>query len=120
KMLGVEICVALPRVAGVEIAGVSIRSDKRLIKARVEQGSPLEQIALGIGGPMSGVISPFGLVRADRRKGVAPAYVCSIPGDKGPAGPIAAWTEKGAEPVQQLGAFRAAIEAAGPRLLAAL
>ncbi len=120
KMLGVETCVALPRVAGVEIAGVSIRSDKRLIKARVEQGSALEQVTLGNAGPLTGVIAPFGLVRADRRKRSDPAYVCPIPGDKGPAGAIAAWTTGGAEPIQQMGAFRSAIEAAGPRLLAAL
>lgn len=120
KMLGVETCVALPRQAGVEIAGVSIRSDKRLLTALVERGSPLEQVTLGQRGALSGVTSPFGMVRADRRKRSDPAYVTPIPGEKAPAGAIAVWTEHGGEPTEQLVAFRAAIEAAGPRLLAAL
>ncbi len=120
KMLGVETCVALPRLGGVEIAGVSLRSDKRLLKALVEKGSALEQVTLGNGGPLTAVVGPFGLVRADRRKRSDPAYVCPIPGEKAPAGAIAAWTPEGAEPAQQLAAFRAAIESAGPRLLAAL
>ena len=120
RMLGVETCIALSRVAGVEIAGVSLRSDKRLLKALVGKGSPLEQVALGASGALTGVVSPFGVVRADRRKRSDPAYVCPIPGEKGPAGAIAVWTQDGAEPTLQLGAFRAAIEASGPRLLAAL
>lgn len=120
RMLGVETCVALPRSGGVEIAGVSLRSDKRLLRALVEKGSVLEQVASGASGPQTGVVSPFGLVRADRRKRGDPAYVCPIPGEKGPAGAIAVWTGEGAEPSGQLAAFRTAIEAAGPRLLAAL
>jgi diguanylate cyclase (GGDEF)-like protein len=120
RMLGVETCVALPRLAGVEIAGVSLRSDKRLLRALVEQGSALDQVTLGKAGPLTGVVQPFGLVRADRRRRTDPAYVCPIPGDKGPAGAIAVWTPEGAEPATALAPFRAAIEAAGPRLLAAL
>jgi diguanylate cyclase (GGDEF)-like protein len=120
RMLGVETCVALPRAAGVEIAGVSLRSDKRLLRALVEKGSALEQVAIGNSGPKTGIVSPFGLVRADRRKRSDPAYVCPIPGERGPAGAIAVWTQDGAEPGAQLAVFRSAIEAAGPRLLAAL
>jgi diguanylate cyclase (GGDEF)-like protein len=120
RMLGVETCVALRRGSGVEIAGVSLRSDRRLLRALVEKGSALEQVTFGTAGPLTGIVLPFGVVRADRRKRTDPAFVCAIPGGKGPAGGIAAWTPEGAEPTLQLAAFRAAIEGAGPRLLAAL
>lgn len=121
RMLGVETCVALTCASGVEIAGVSLRSDRRLLRALVEEGSPLELVTLGRAGEQSGVVSPFGLVRADRRKRRDPAFVCPIPGDYGIAGAIAVWTPGGAEPAgPALAAFRGAIQAAGPRLQAAL
>jgi hypothetical protein len=117
RMLGVETCVALPRGAGVEIAGVSLRSDRRLLRALVEKGSALEQVTFGTAGPLTGIVLPFGVVRADRRKRSDPAFVCAIPGGKGPAGGIAAWTAEGAVPTLNLAAIRSAIEGAGPRLL---
>lgn len=121
RTLGVETCVALPRTAGVEISGVSLRSDRRLLRALIEEGSPLEQVATGQSGPLTGVVAPFGQVRADRRKRRDPAFVYPIAGEKGPAGAIAAWTVGGLEPTgPALAAFRSAIEAAAPRLLAAL
>ncbi|HEU5217296.1 MAG TPA: GGDEF domain-containing protein [Gemmatimonadales bacterium] len=120
RALGVETCVALPWSAGVEIAGVSLRSDKRLLHALVERGSVLEQVALGQREAQSGVIAPFGMVRADRRKRPDPAYVCPIPGEKQPVGAIAVWTVDGTEPTHDLAAFRGAIEPAGPRLAAAM
>jgi diguanylate cyclase (GGDEF)-like protein len=121
RMLGVETCVALPRAGGVEIAGVSLRSDRRLLRALVEEGSPLEQVTLGIAGEQTGVVAPFGLVRADRRKRQDPAYVCPIPGEGGPSGAIAAWTQGGVAPTgPALTAFRGAIIAAGPRINAAM
>jgi diguanylate cyclase (GGDEF)-like protein len=121
RMLGVETCVALPRAGGVEIAGVSLRSDRRLLRALVEEGSPLAEVTLGRAGQQTGVVTPFGIVRADRRKRGDPAFVCAIPGEGGPTGAVAAWTPGGAEPTgPALAAFRAAIEAAGPRISAAL
>jgi diguanylate cyclase (GGDEF)-like protein len=86
----------------------------------VEKGSPLDQVTMGTSDARTGVVSPFGTVRADRRKRTDPAFVCPIPGEKGPAGAIAVWTADGAEPELQLAQFRSAIEAAGPRMLAAL
>lgn len=121
RMLGVETCVALPRAGGVEIAGVSLRSDRRLLRALAEEGSPMEQVAFGRAGEQTGVVAPFGLVRADRRKRRDPAFVSPIPGESGPGGAIAVWTPGGMEPNgPALEAFRAAILAAGPRLSAAM
>ena len=121
RILGVETCVALSEGAGVRICGVSLRTDRRLLRTLVEEGSPLELAALGRAGSTAGVSAPFGGVIADRRHRRDPAFVCPIPGDKGPLGAVAAWTPDGAEPSgPQLAAFRGAIDTAGPRLLGAL
>ena len=121
RILGVEICVALADGAAVRICGVSLRSDRRLLRTLVEEGSPLELATLGRAGDTSGVSAPFGQVVSDRRQRRDPAFVTPIPGDKGPLGAIAVWTEGGAEPSGgQLAAFRSAIASASPRLLQAL
>ena len=121
RLLGVETCVALAGAEGVRIAGVSLRTDRRLLRALVAEGSPLEQAALGRVGATPGVLAPFGNVLSDRRHRRDPAFVCPIPGDKAPLGAVAVWTPGGAEPMGPLLAtFRSAVETAGPRLLSAL
>lgn len=121
RLLGVETCVALADTAGVRIVGVSLRTDRRMLRALVEEGSPLEQAALGRAGATAGVIAPFGSVPSDRRRRKDPAFICPIAGDKGPLGAIAVWTTGGAEPAGSLLAeFRSAVDTAGPRMLAAL
>jgi diguanylate cyclase (GGDEF)-like protein len=121
RILGVETCVALADGAGVRICGVSLRTDRRLLRALVEEGSPLELATLGRAGATAGVVAPFGHVVSDRRQRREPAFVTPIAGDKGPLGAVAVWTEGGAQPAgAQLAAFQSAIESASPRLLAAL
>ena len=121
RLLGVETCVALADVGGVRISGVSLRTDRRMLRALVEEGSPLELAALGRTGAVAGVVAPFGNVLSDRRRRQDPSFVCPIPGDKGPLGAIAVWTTGGAEPAGSLlAAFRSAVDTAGPRFLAAL
>lgn len=121
RLLGVETCVALGGPEGVRITGVSLRTDRRLLRAVVAPESPLEQAALGRTGATAGVVAPFGNVLSDRRQRRDPAFVCSIPGDKAPLGAVAVWTAGGAEPVGPLlVAFRSAVETAGVRLVGAL
>ena len=121
RLLGVETCVAIGETSGVRITGVSLRTDRRLLRTLVAEGSPLEETTLGRTGASSGVVAPFGEVLSDRRRRRDPAFVCPIPGDKRPIGAVAVWTEGGAEPVGPLlAAFRNALETAGPRLRAAL
>jgi diguanylate cyclase (GGDEF)-like protein len=120
RLLGVETCVALTEAAGVRVLGVSLRSDRRLLRTLVGEDSPIEQAALGRAGPAAGQAAPFGTL-SDRRQRRDPAFVCPIPGDKTPLGAIAVWTSEGAEPIgMQLVSFRTALEAATPRLMAAL
>ena len=121
RLLGVETCVALGGAEGVRINGVSLRTDRRLLRALIAEGSPLEQVVLGRVGASPGVLAPFGNVLSDRRHRRDPAFLCPIPGDKTPLGAVAVWTAGGAEPVGPLlAAFRNAVETAGPRLLSAL
>jgi diguanylate cyclase (GGDEF)-like protein len=121
RQLGVESCVVLTHQAGVEIAGVSLRSDRRLLRTVVEPGSALDQAALGRTGVMAGVVAPFGNVVSDRRQRSDPAFVCPIDGPKGPLGAVAVWTPGGAEPAgPPLAAFRSILETAGPRLQGAI
>ncbi len=121
RLLGVEICIALLRPTGVEIAGVSHRSDRRLLKSLVEPGSALEMAALGKAGALDGVVAPFGNVVSDRRKRLDPAFVCAIPGLAGPIGAVAVWSHNGAEPTgPALADFRTAISNAALRLQGAL
>jgi diguanylate cyclase (GGDEF)-like protein len=117
RMFGVEVCVAVTHATGVRVAGVSIRSDRRLLGALVGKGSALEAAVLGNTDPATGVANPLGSAVPDRRRGADPAFISSIPGDRAPAGAVAIWTPDGTEPVGQvLADFRRALEAASPRL----
>jgi diguanylate cyclase (GGDEF)-like protein len=117
RMLGVEVCVAVPQATGVRVAGVSLRSDRRLLGALAGQGSALESTALGQAEAGEAIPNPLGSAIPDRRRGADPAFVCVIPGDRAPAGAVAVWTPEGREPVGSVRAdFRRALEAAGPRL----
>ena len=121
RQLGVEVCVAVSARNAVRVTGVSLRSDRRLLGALVVQGSPLENVALGKAEPLLSVANPLGAAVPDRRRGGDPAYLCAVPGEAGPVGAVALWTPEGLEPVGEAFAdLRRSIEAAGPRLQAAL
>lgn len=121
RTLGVEAAVAAPRATGLEIAGVSQRSDRRLKGALVEEGSPLALVASGKSGAQRGIVDPFGGVVDDRRIRWGLTFVAPIPWSGPPVGAVAVWTPSGGEPTGgALAAFRTALDAAGPRLQAAL
>ena len=117
RMLGVEVCVAVPHATVVRVAGVSLRSDRRLLGTVVEPGSVLEAMAMGQAEAAAGVPSPLGRSFPDRRRAADQAFVSPIPGSQGPVGAIALWTPSGSEPTgPALADFRRSIEVAGPRL----
>ncbi len=122
RTLGVEVCVVVPTQSGVRVAGVSLRSDRRLLGTVVETDSPLEAVATGRSGTISGSPAPFGDRTADRRQGSGPAYVCGIRGERDPVGAVALWTAGGAQPSggTDLAELNRSLEIAGPRLHAAL
>ena len=121
RLLGVETCVAVTRATGVEVAGVSVRSDRRLLRAMVEQGSPLDLVARGGTGPLTGAELPMGAALPDRRQRRERAWVVPLLGDSGPIGAVAVWTAGGLEPGgAELAGFRSAIAAGASRLEAAL
>jgi diguanylate cyclase (GGDEF)-like protein len=121
RLLGVETCVAVTRATGVDVAGVSVRSDRRLLRAMVEQGSPLDLVARGGTGPLTGAELPMGAALPDRRQRRERAWVVPLLGDSGPIGAVAVWTAGGLEPGgAELAGFRSAIAAGASRLEAAL
>jgi diguanylate cyclase (GGDEF)-like protein len=121
RTLGVEAAVALPRATGVEIAGVSQRSDRRLKGTLVEEGSPVGQVARGTASALEGVEDPFGGAVDDRRERWGRAFVAPIPWYGQRAGAIVVWTPSGREPTgKALADFRKILDAAGPRLRSAL
>jgi diguanylate cyclase (GGDEF)-like protein len=121
RMQGVEVCVAVPHPTGVRVAGVSLRSDRRLLGSLLEPGSILDRVALGRADALAAVPNPLGKTTPDRRRGADPAFVCPIQGERAPVGAVALWTAGGREPIGPgLADFRRAIEAAGPRLQDAL
>jgi diguanylate cyclase (GGDEF)-like protein len=117
RMLGVEVSVAVPHPAGVKVAGVSLRSDRRTLGALAGKGSAVESVALGRSEAIEGMSNPLGSQAPDRRRGGEPAFVCPIPGDSALVGAVAVWTPGGIEPSgPALADFRRSLEAAGPRL----
>jgi diguanylate cyclase (GGDEF)-like protein len=121
RLLGVETCVAVARGPRVEIAGVSLRSDRRLLGTVVEEGSALDLVARGESGPVARVECPLGGAVQDRRDRRERAWVVPLLSEGGPVGAVAAWTADGAEVSgAALAGFQSAIGAAAPRLEAAL
>jgi diguanylate cyclase (GGDEF)-like protein len=121
RTLGVEAVVAIRRPTGVEVAGVSQRSDRRLRGTLVEAGSPLAKVAAGASEALAGVSDPFGGAVDDRRARWGSTFVAPIPWNGPRIGAIAVWTPSGGEPKgEALARFRGALDAAGPRLAAAI
>ena len=121
RLLGVETCVAVARATGVEIAGVSFRSDRRLLGTVVEEGSALDCVARGDSGPLVAAELPMGGVVPDRRQRRERAWVVPLAGDSGPIGAVAVWTPEGAEAGGAvLAGFRSAVSAGASRLAAAM
>ena len=122
RTLGVEVCVVAPSMSGVQVAGVSLRSDRRLLGTLVEAGSQLEVVVAGRSDAISGSPMPFGDRAGDRRHAGGPAYLCGIRGDHGIVGAVALWTPGGTQPLggTELAELNRSLEIAGPRLQAAV
>jgi len=121
RSLGVEVCIAVPTLGRVQIAGVSLRSDRRLLGTIVESDSSLASVATGHSGAVPGAASPLGTVTSDRRHVDKPAYLCPIQAESGTIAGLALWTSGGSSPSgADLAELYRSLQIAGPRLQAAL
>lgn len=121
RLLDTEVAVALARPVGVQVLGVSLRSDPRLLLAIAAPASPLERVARGVEpGPVASD-DPLGRAARERRRSRPGAVILPIPGPALPVGAVVLSMPEGDLPGATARAelFRA-LEAAGPRLAAAL
>lgn len=121
RLLDTEVAVALARPVGVQVLGVSLRSDTRLLLAIAAPGSALERVARGMdAGPVT-TDDPLGRSARERRRARPGAVVLPIPGAPLPVGAVVLSLPGAALPPspgrEEL--YRA-LEQAGPRLAAAL
>ncbi|MFN2315161.1 MAG: hypothetical protein ABR602_00650, partial [Gemmatimonadales bacterium] len=80
RLLDTEVAVALVRPAGVQVMGVSLRSDPRLLLAIAAPGSALERVARGVeSGPVASD-DPLGRAGSERRRARPSAVILPIPG----------------------------------------
>ncbi len=117
-----DVVVALRVATGIEIVGVSLRGDQRLVHSRVTPGSALDQVARGeVGGSIMSY-NPTGFeARADRREPTGRAVVEPLRDDGTTIGALAYWPEYGVELTgSPAGALSQALANAGPRLRHAL
>jgi diguanylate cyclase (GGDEF)-like protein len=117
RLLDTEVAVALARPQGVQVLGVSLRSDPRLLLALAAPGSPLELIGRGVEpGP---VISddPLGRAVRERRRARPRAVILPIPGSRFTVGAVVVDTPDGQLPAgTAMGELVQALRSAGPRL----
>lgn len=121
RLLDVEVAVALTRPQGVQVLGVSRRSDPRLLLALAAPGSPLELAGRGVeSGPLVSD-DPLGRSARERRRSRPKAVILPIPGTELPVGAVVVATMDGEIPAAAgMGELMQALGAAGPRLAQAL
>lgn len=113
--------VVLRHSRGVEILGVALRGDTRLLHARVTPGSAADRVARGENREMVLDYDPVGLDPGDRRHRERRSLVYPICAEGEPVGAAVLWPVGGGEPTGAVyAALRGALDAAGPRLQAAL
>lgn len=121
RHLGIEVAVGIPEPSAIRIAGVSLRTDRRLLGTLVPDDSPLALVGTGRKAAMRRVEDPFGGAVADRRARWGLAFVAPIPWTGPVAAAVALWTPSGAEPVgEDFASLTRALDAAAPRLRVAL
>ncbi len=113
--------VVLRHRRGVEILGVALRGDTRLLHARVMPGTAADRVARGEDREMVVAYDPVGIDPGDRRHRERRSLVYPICAEGEPVGAAVLWAAGG----EELGgpafaALQNALEAAGPRLQAAL
>lgn len=121
RLLDTEVGVALARPQGVQVVGVSLRSDPRLLLALAAPGSPLDRVGRGIeSGPLV-TDDPLGRAASERRRSRPRAMVLPIPGSDLTVGAVVVATPEGRLPPGSVaGELMQALQAAGPRLVQAL
>lgn len=120
RLLDTEVAVAVARPVGVQVLGVSLRSDPRLLLTLAAPGSPLDQV--GRGAAAGPVLSddPLGLAGAERRRSRPRSVVLPIPRGDQVVGAVMLALPEGALPKGAvLGELLGALGRAGPRLEAA-
>lgn len=121
RLLDTEVAVALVRPAGVQVMGVSLRSDPRLLLAIAAPGSALERVARGVESDPVASDDPLGRAGSERRRARPSAVIVPIPGGAFPVGAVVLQGPGGELPGPPVrGELLQAIAQAGPRLTAAL
>lgn len=113
--------VVLRHRRGVEILGVALQGDTRLLHARVMPGTAADRVARGEEREMVVAYDPVGIDPGDRRQRERRSLVYPLCAEGEPVGAAVLWAAGG----EELGgpafaALQSALEAAGPRLQAAL
>lgn len=121
RLLDTEVAVALVRAVGVQVMGVSLRSDPRLLLAIAAPGSALERVARGLeAGPVASD-DPLGRAASERRRSRPGAVIVPIPGGAFPVGAVVLSLPGGELPGPPVrGELLQAVAQAGPRLTTAL
>lgn len=113
--------VVLKQQRGVEVAGVALRGDTRLLHARVMPGTAADRVARGEEREMVVAYDPVGIDPGDRRRRERRSLVYPIRAEGETVGAAVLWPAGGEEPAgPAFAALRGALEAAGPRFHAAL
>ncbi len=121
RLLDAEVAVALVRPVGVQVMGVSLRSDPRLLLAIAAPGSALERVARGVQSDPVASDDPLGRAGSERRRARPSAVILPIPGGGFPVGAVVLSAPSGELPGPPVrGELLQAITQAGPRLTAAL
>jgi diguanylate cyclase (GGDEF)-like protein len=121
RLLDAEVGVALARPQGVQVLGVSLRSDPRLLMVLAAPGSALDKVGRGIeAGPLVSD-DPLGRAGSERRRARPRSVVLPIPGPDLTVGAVVVSTPDGVLPAgSATGQLFQALQAAGPRLARAL
>lgn len=121
RLLDTEVAVALVRPVGVQVMGVSLRSDPRLLLAIAAPGSALERVARGVQSDPVASDDPLGRAGSERRRARPSAVILPIPGGAFPVGAVVLSAPSGELPGPPVrGELLQAITQAGPRLTGAL
>lgn len=121
RLLDTEVAVALARPVGVQVLGISLRSDPRLLQAIAAPGSALERVARGMeSGPVASD-DPLGRSARERRRTRPGAVILPIRGQALPVGAVVLSASGGTLPqAPERTELFAALDAAGPRLASAM
>ncbi len=121
RLLDTEVGVAIARPQGVQVLGVSLRSDPRLRLALAAPGSPLDDVGRGIDPGPRVSDDPLGRSGNERRRARPRTVILPIPSSRLTVGAVVVATPDGVLPPGSVaGELFQALEAAGPRLQQAL